>query len=199
MKPLIAASAAVALLAASAPALAASGDWRQDARPEDAHRLGRLDEAWTTALRQARASGFARDVARLGALAQPRAALPRPEPAPGPWRCRTVKLGSPGGQGLNFVAYGWFRCRVELTPGGDLILEKTTGSQRPRGHLYPQSRTRQVFLGAVAWGDDAAAVYGRDPERDQVGVFERIGRQRYRLVLPFPKQESTLDIIELAR
>ena len=56
-----------------------------------------------------------------------------------------------------------------------------------------------MYLGAVAWGDEGPAVYGRDPERDQVDVVERIGPQRWRLVLPFPQQESTLDIIELQR
>ena len=52
---------------------------------------------------------------------------------------------------------------------------------------------------AVAWGDERSAAYGRDPERDQAGVFQRIGANRWRLVLPWPKQESTLDILELAR
>jgi hypothetical protein len=32
-----------------------------------------------------------------------------------------------------------------------------------------------------------------------LGVFERIGPQRWRLVIPFPKQESKLDILELTR
>lgn len=188
-----------AALAIATPALAASGDWREDASREDALRIERLDEAWKTALAEARKDGHGRDIAKLGALADPRVALNRPQPAPGAWRCRTVKLGSPDPQGLSFVAYGWFRCRVELTPGGDLILEKTTGSQRPSGNLYPQTARRLVFLGAVAWGDEGRAVYGRDPERDQIGAFERIGPQRYRLALPFPKQESRLDLIELAK
>lgn len=175
-------------------ALAASADWRQDARPDDRQRLARLDGAWRTALDEAAASP--RELKALGALVKPGAALPRPQPAPGAYRCRTVKLGT-GGSGL--IAYGWFRCQIELTPGGDLILRKTTGSQRPIGHLYPDAQRRLVYLGAVAWGDEGSARYGRDAERDQVGVFERIGAQRFRLVLPWPKQESTLDILELRR
>ncbi|WP_374577078.1 DUF4893 domain-containing protein [Phenylobacterium sp. J367] len=51
----------------------------------------------------------------------------------------------------------------------------------------------------MAWGTEGRAAYGRDPERDQVGVVERIGERTWRLVLPFPKQESTLDLIELRR
>lgn len=189
----------IGCLTLAGEALAASGDWRDDANREDARRLERLDQAWAEALRQARSAGHGRDLRRLGALADPRAALSRPEPSPGAWRCRTIKLGSPDRRGLAYVAYGWFRCRVTLTPGGDLILEKTTGSQRPAGNLYPQSRTRLVFLGAVAWAEEGRGAYGRDPERDQIGAFERIGPQRYRLALPYPKQESVLDLIELAR
>lgn len=189
---------ALSLLAAE-PALAASADWRADVLREDARRLERLDEAWDAALAGARADGLGRQLARLGALADPRVSLPRPQPRPGSYRCRTIKLGSQNG-GPGFVAYGWFRCRVELTPGGDLVLEKVTGSQRQAGHLYPDARRRLVFLGAVAWGSgEGRAQYGRDRERDQIGVLERIGPGRYRLALPWPRQESTLDLLELRR
>lgn len=193
----VALSFAAAVTAAGA-ALAASADYRQDASASDLGRLARLDEAWDIAIRQAGADQA--KVRGLGALVKPGGALARPHPTPGSYRCRTIKLGLGGPQaGSGLVAYGWFRCRVELTPGGDLLLTKTTGSQRPMGNLYPDSPRRLVYLGAVAWGDEGQVRYGRDPERDQIGVFERIGPQRYRLVLPYPKQESTLDILELAR
>ena len=195
MKALAALALCIALPAA---ALAASADYRQDARPADLARLHGLDAAWREALGQARSSS--QQLRSLGQLVKPSAAIERPEPTPGAYRCRTIKLGLNGaGAGTGLVAYGWFRCRVELTPGGDLILSKTTGSQRPMGHLYPDTRRRLVYLGAVAWGDDTAVRYGENVERDQIGVFERIGPQRYRLVLPYPRQESTLDILELAR
>jgi hypothetical protein len=189
----------VLALTFAGPAATASADWRRDARPEDVRRYEDLDRAWTEALRQAREAGYGAQVSKLGALTDRRVALSRPQPTPGAYRCRTVKLGTPSGQGLPFVAYGWFRCRVELTPGGDLILAKTTGSQRPYGNLYPQGPRRLAYLGAVAWGQEGLVRYGENPERDQVGAFERIGRDRYRLVLPYPKQESVLDLIELAK
>lgn len=190
---------AVSLLTA-APALAASGDWRGDAQRADVRRIERLDEAWTEALSEARRDGHGRDLRALGALVDPRVALARPQPAPGTYRCRTIKLGSQGAVGLSYVAYGWFRCRVALTPGGDLILEKTTGSQRQAGNLYPDASKRLVFLGAVAWGaGEGRAQYGRSPERDQAGVLERVGANQYRLALPWPQQESKLDILELRR
>ncbi len=192
-------AALLAALAMATGAQAASGDWRQDARTADAARLRKLDAAWADALAEAGRKD-PRGLRALGALADPKGALPRPHPGPGDYRCRTVKLGSgPGAAGLPLVAYAWFKCNVELTPGGDLILAKTTGSQRTRGNLYPETARRLVYLGAVAWADERAVAYGRNPDRDQAGVFERIGANRWRLVLPYPKQESTLDILELAR
>ncbi|RAK56687.1 DUF4893 domain-containing protein [Phenylobacterium deserti] len=192
-----AAAAALAIcIAIPAAASAASAEYRQDARPADLARLARLDQAWREALSHA----SPQQLRGLGAVVRPDAALVRPEPTPGAYRCRTLKLGLKGAApSSGLITYGWFRCRVELTPGGDLILSKTTGSQRPMGHLYPDTRRRQVYLGAVAWGDEGPVRYGDNDERDQIGVFERIGAQRYRLVLPYPKQESTLDILELAR
>lgn len=183
-----------------------SDDWRTVATPADASLLGRLDQAWSLARAEAEARGFADEVESLGVLVDPNAGQAgRLQPPPGDYRCRTIKMGArdagPGrAQGLAYVAYPAFRCRVELTPGGDLILEKTTGSQRTRGLLYPDTDRRLVYVGAQAWGDESGfPAYGAKAERDQLGVFERIGPQRWRLVIPFPKQESKLDILELTR
>ncbi|MBO9709200.1 MAG: DUF4893 domain-containing protein [Caulobacter sp.] len=191
--------AAAVALAAAGTAYAAAAHWRDDAKPGDQKRLSRLDEAWKAALAEARADGHGAELKALGAVADPRAGLARPQPTPGTYRCRTIKLGTQGDT-LSYVAYGWFKCRVDLSPGGDLTLEKTTGSQRQFGNLYPDAARRLVFLGAVAWGDgEGRATYGRDPERDQAGVFERVGPNQYRLAMPWPQQESKLDILELRR
>lgn len=191
--------ATLALTALASTALAASATWRDDVRPADVARYRELDAAWADGLRQARRAGHGAELRKLGALVDPKVALPRPHPAPGAYRCRTIKLGTPTGTTLPFVQYGWFACRVELTPGGDLILAKTSGSQRPYGNLYPEDPRRLVYLGAVAWGDEGRVRYGEDPDRDQIGAFERIGPNRYRLAIPHPKQESVLDLIELAK
>ena len=54
------------------------------------------------------------------------------------------------------------------------------------------------MLGSMALAQEAAAnSYGRNPERDLVAVLERIGEARWRLVLPWPRNESNLDLIEL--
>ncbi|NBB64744.1 DUF4893 domain-containing protein [Pseudomonas sp. ODNR1LW] len=198
----------VAPEAADAPMATADGiqdgtdDWRQVATPGDASLLGRLDQAWRMARAEAEAAGFAPQVEALGPLVDPNAGQDgRIQPAPGDYRCRTIKLGrrDPGG-GLAYVDYPWFACSVEMTPGGDLILTKTAGSQRTRGLLYPDTDRRLVYLGAQAWGDETDfPAYGRRPQRDQLGVFERIGAQRWRLVIPWPKQEAKLEILELTR
>ena len=179
-----------------------TSDWRQVVSPADAANLGRLDQAWRLGRAEAEDAGFAQQVEALGPLVDPNAGQAgRLQPAPGTYRCRTINLGSKGEGGLAYLAYPYFRCTIELTPGGDLILTKTTGSQRTRGLLYPDTDRRLIFVGAEAWGMDETGWpdYGDQSIRDQVGVFERIGSDRWRLVLPWPKVDSKLEILELVR
>lgn len=179
-----------------------AANWREIVSADDASRLGRLDQAWRLARAEAEDKGFAAEVEALGPLVDPNAGLAdRLQPAPGDYRCRTIKLGSNGPGGLGYLEYPWFRCTVELTPGGDLVLTKTTGSQRTRGLLYPDTERRLVFVGAQAWGMDETGwpTYGQMPERDQLGVFERIGPERWRLVIPWPRVDAKLEILELAK
>jgi hypothetical protein len=177
--------------------------WRTVANAEDQSRVDRLADAWTTALREAnKGHVHGAELDSLGMLAVPNAGLAgNLQPGPGKYRCRTIKIGSLIEGGLTYVAYPYFTCTIELTPGGDLILTKTGGSQRTRGLLYPDTDKRLVFVGAQAWGSDETEypAYGQRAERDQVGVFERVGADRWRLVLPWPKQESKLEILELKK
>jgi hypothetical protein len=186
--------------AAQAPLPAqASDDWQVYAKPSDVQRLSRLDSAWEEGLKRARAEGHEAELDALGSLAKPGGGLtPRVQPAPGEYRCRTYKLGGEA-QGLPFVAYPYFKCAVELTPGGDLIVRKLDGSQRFEGKLYPERDNRLVYLGAAALGSETPPAYGDDAERDQIGVLARVGDQRWRLALPWPQAESVLDIIELVK
>lgn len=194
---------------ASAPAATPSAgeqggtdNWRQVALAAGADSLDRMDEAWRQARNEAEDAGFADELKALGALVEPGAAQTgRLQPAPGAYRCRTIKIGARNKGGLAFVDYPFFRCTIELTPGGDLILTKTTGSQRTRGLLYPDTDSRLVFIGAQAWGDDETRfpAYGDQPVRDQVGALERIGPTRWRLVIPWPTLESKLEILELVK
>ncbi|WP_174278704.1 DUF4893 domain-containing protein, partial [Sphingomonas bacterium] len=87
----------------------------------------------------------------------------------------------------------WGRCRVDATG-----LAKLDGPQRPVGRLYPDATTRGVFLGALALGDETRPLrHGRDADRDLAGWVERTGDTSWRVVLPRPRFESTLDLLEL--
>ena len=173
-------------------------DWRSIITSNDRDRYVRRDAAWRLALEQARRQTGSGDLGSLGDLIRPNAARNSVAPPPGAYRCRTVKLGSQGGEtGLGFVVYGWFDCRIEQTPRG-LKFSKTTGSQRPSGLLFPEDARQMVMLGSVALAAEPPAnSYGQRPERDIVAVMERIGDARWRLVIPWPQNESNLDLIEL--
>ena len=173
-------------------------DWRRIITSIDRHRYRRLDSAWTLALQQARRQAGSGDLNSLGDLIDPDAGMRGVAPPPGAYRCRTVKLGSQGGEaGLGYVVYGWFACRIEQTPNG-LKFSKSTGSQRPSGLLFPENDRQMVMLGSMALASEPAAnSYGQRPDRDLVAVLELISERRWRLVIPWPQNESNLDLIEL--
>ncbi|MBA3050248.1 MAG: DUF4893 domain-containing protein [Alphaproteobacteria bacterium] len=173
-------------------------DWRGIVTASDRDRYSRRDAAWSLALQQARRQAGSGDLTGLGDLIEPRAARSPVAPPPGDYRCRTVKLGSQGGEdGLGYVVYGWFACRIEQTPNG-LKFSKLTGSQRPGGLLFPENDRQMVMLGSMALAAEPPAnSYGQRPDRDLIAVLERIGDRRWRLVIPWPQAESNLDLIEL--
>lgn len=184
--------------APEAPGGVVLADWRGVITAADRDRYQRRVAAWNLALEQARRQPGSGDLAGLGDLIDPNAARPGVSPPPGAYRCRTVKLGSQGDDdGLGYVVYGWFACRIEQTPAG-LKLTKRTGSQRPAGLLFPENDREMVFLGSMALASEPAArSYGLRPDRDIVAVLERIGEKRWRLVTPWPATESNLDLLEL--
>jgi hypothetical protein len=97
---------------------------------------------------------------------------------------------------LDYVAYPNFACRV-AGAGTVQSFAKLTGSQRHVGTIFPDP-LRQVFLGTLVLGDEARAMqYGSDEERNVAGFVERIGPQRWRLVMPRPHFESQVDVMEL--
>jgi hypothetical protein len=173
-----------------------SEPWRNVATATDLDRLERIDSAWQEALAEARRGGFARQIAAEGALLDPQAALPRAAPTPGSYRCRVIKLGTPG-RGRAFRAFNPFFCHVGVE-GELLSITKQTGSERPGGYLWDLDTRRLVFLGSMALGtEEVPRAYGEDAERDMAGMFERVGPFRWRLVVPWPRGESKLDVFEL--
>jgi hypothetical protein len=178
--------------------VASDPEWKSIATAEDAGRIARVEEAWHEALAQARKGGFANAIKSEGDLLQPDAALPRPAPTPGSYRCRVIKLGAQRAKDPAFNAYKPFFCYVEVEK--DLLtIVKQTGTQRPAGRLYPDSEEKQlIFLGTLTLGsEDAPRAYGESADRNMAGIFERVAPFRFRLVIPWPLKESKLDVIEL--
>ena len=174
-----------------------SDAWKAVATAADKDRLARLGLAWQEALDEAGKTNAA-DIRREGKLLLPRSALPRPEPTPGSYNCRLIKLGSATPKGKPYETFKPFFCYVEVEDNL-LTIVKQTGSQRPAGRLWEDDElTRLVFLGSLALGDESTPVgYGDDPKRDMAGVIERIGPFRWRLVIPWPQSTSKLDVFEL--
>ena len=176
---------------------AKSETWKAVATAADQDRLARLGLAWQEALDEAGRTNGA-DLRKEGKLLLPRAALPRPDPTPGSYNCRLIKLGRTGPKGKTYESFKPFFCYVEVE-GDQLTIVKQTGSQRPAGRLWQDDDpTRLVFLGSLALGDeDQPLAYGDDPKRDMAGVLERIGAFKWRLVIPWPQSTSKLDVFEL--
>ena len=181
---------------ATTPATPPTQGWQQVATEADRERLREWRTAFTRALEQARAGGHAADVEGEGVLLAPDAPLGGPIPN-GDYRCRVIKVGAKSEGLLNYIAYPAFRCRISQQ-GNLQHFDKLTGSQRHHGTIYPADQLRGVLLGTIVLGDETRAYqYGRDPERDVAGWVERIGDRRWRLLLPYPRYESTIDVIEL--
>ena len=174
-----------------------TSEWRAAATGVDRARLRDWRGAFIEALAKARASGHGAAIAAEGALLDPDAALGDPPIPNGDYRCRVIKLGAKQPGLLDFVAYPAFNCRVRGA-GGSQGFAKRSGSQRPVGLIFPGDAMRQVFLGTLVLGDERRAMqYGRDPDRDVAAFVERIGPARWRMVMPRPAFESTIDVIEL--
>jgi Domain of unknown function (DUF4893) len=171
--------------------------WRQIVTPSDRERLRDWRSSFTAALDAARKHGHSAEIDREDALLNPDAALANGGIPNGMYRCRVIKLGAKAQGNLDFVSYPGFTCR--LRPDHQLQrLSKLSGSQRYVGIVFPNDAVRQVFLGTLVLGDERRALqYGQDEARDVAGYVERIGPQRWRLIMPKPNFESQLDVMEL--
>jgi uncharacterized protein DUF4893 len=190
-------AAAIVALAAGA----ASAGWQDVASKFDQDRLARLDEAKQKALAEAHAGQGSGDSTAIDSALGPASHAPAGKELIGAWRCRTIKLGGV----TPYVVYNWFNCRISEHSGG-LFFEKTSGSQHTNGFLYP-GEGGMVYLGASSVtgepahaysGNGASAGASATPD-DQIGILTMIGPGHARLEMPFPLQESTLDVIELKR
>lgn len=176
--------------------VANAASWQTVATAEDRRRLRDWRGAFVQGLVQARAAGNGPAIAREGLLLEPDAAIGGTIPN-GDYRCRIVKLGARSPGLLPFISYPAFNCRIARS-GRLQAFTKLSGSQRQVGYIFPHDRLRQVFLGTLVLGDEQRAlVYGADSDRDLAGFVERIDSRRWRLLLPSPRFESLIDVVEL--
>ena len=168
--------------------------WQGIASVADKGRLANVSGAWAAGLADARKAGFVSALREESELVKSNAALVRPAPTPGSYRCRLVKLGGKPA----FEKFKPFFCYVEVD-GELLTIVKQTGSQRPAGRLWDDDDPKRlIFLGSLALGDEEAPrAYGDSPRRDMAGILERTGPFRWRLVIPWPQDGSKLHAYEL--
>jgi hypothetical protein len=168
--------------------------WQAIASAADKQRIANVSGAWAAGLASARKAGFNQALREESELLKSNAALARPAPTPGSYRCRLVKLGGKPA----FEKFKPFFCYVEVD-GNLLTIVKQTGSQRPAGRLWEDDiPVRLIFLGSLALGDEEAPLaYGDNPKRDMAGILERTGPFRWRLVIPWPQDGSKLHAYEL--
>ena len=163
----------------------------------DRVRLRDWRKTFQDALAEARKSGHSAEIAREGVLLDPDAAQAGPAIPNGMYRCRVIKLGAKTEGNLAFVSYPGFTCRVRAERSLQR-LSKLSGSQRYVGLIFPGDAIRQVYLGTLVLGDERRAMqYRQDDQRDIAAYLERIGPSRWRLVMPAPRFESRLDVMEL--
>ena len=182
---------------ATVPISSAGTDWRSLATPADRSRLRQWRQAWVDALAKVRGSSDAAAIAGDTTLFDPDRALAGAMPPAGAYRCRVVKLGANGTAMRNVTLYPAVDCNVD-EEGDVSSLYKVSGGQRPVGLVFRDSDARAIFLGTMVLGDETKPLdYGQDATRDLAGYIERIGPKRWRLVMPYPRFESLLDVVEI--
>ncbi len=171
-------------------------NWRSVATKADRLRLRNWREAWATGLERARQKD-AQKLAAQGALFDADRSLPAAVPPPGKYRCRVFKLGAQGTAMAEFTSAPDTDCSVDQH-GGVSRFYKNNGPQRAVGTIFDGNNGRAIFLGTLQLGDEGRAMdYGRDTARDLAGYVDRIGDRRWRIILPYPRFESVVDVIEL--
>ena len=172
--------------------------WKEVATTDDRQRLADWRSSFVAALDSAKKAGHAADIASEGVLLEPDAALGPPAVPNGMFRCRVIKVGAKADSGG--AAYSSFPaslCRVKADRGLQRF-NKFGGQQRYVGLIFPGDAIDQVFLGTLVLGDETLALqYGQDQLRDVAGYVQRIGPNRWRIIMPKPHFESQFDVIEL--
>lgn len=191
--------ASLSLVASDAASAApdAQPDWRQKATEADQKRIEEWRKALAKGTEGAVAAGESEKLNRRAPLFDPEATLSGSMLPPGLYNCSVTKLGGNPDRGLPYIAYPAFRCRV-VKQGNRYQFTKLTGSQLTSGWIYPEGDQQSVYVGTGFYGhEDRARPYGESEKRDEVAVLHRIGKQRWRMVFPYPYYESVVNVMEL--
>lgn len=201
---------AMVSVAVSAAAAVPPQRWQAMATATDRDRLARLWPAWTRALAQVRAAGGSAALQGLGPIAAPDAVMMNadsadivagaskgPLPGPGTYRCRTIRLGHKGVPAAAGVVQADAPLPCRILRRGTRLWFQSTGPRRLEGQLHADGN-RLVLLGTIGLGGERSSVaYGADVERDAIGALRAVAPGLWRLELPWPTWQSTLDIVEI--
>lgn len=161
----------------------------------DQARMAQLGATRVRGLAEALETENAKDRTTIAALFRTEHATPLAGDLPGPYQCRTIKLGgiSPG------LVYDWFKCEIKPGEGGRMLIRKTTGSQNFAGELE-LTDSGWAYRGVLFYGyENGPGRYEADEERQQAGCLTSVTGSPFYLTLelPAPKFESVHDVIEL--
>jgi len=181
--------------------------WQAVITDADRGRLAQLSGAWEQARADITSAGADAQLAALGPVVPalsgtgPMGEAPADValPAPGEYRCRTIRLGWRQGTPRStppVQAGDWGPCSL-VADGVLLRFETAPDQQRWFGTLYPDI-DRLIFLGSVALdGEMGRLRYGEDAARDQLGVLTMVAPGHWRIALPWPRWSARLVLIEL--
>jgi len=172
-------------------------DWHDFITDPDHLRLRAWRKAMVDGLTKARAGGYGAKIDAEGPLLDPDAGIDGAGLPVGYYHCRVIKLGAKTAGQDEYIAYPAHRCQVRPSGGVSRLVE-LNGLQKPSGRLYQDGPSRVVFLGTMILGDEVKPIaYGRDSDRDIVGVVQRVEPKRWRMIMPQPAWESLADVMEL--
>jgi hypothetical protein len=172
-------------------------DWREIATQDDQKRLRDWRASFVAAITASRKGGRGPEIDGEGDLLKPDVAIADPALPNGLYQCRLVKVGAKSARNMPYLRSGPLACRVSQD-GRRQQLVMLGGVQREIGLVFPDDAIHQVFLGTLMLpGETRAMQYGADENRDVAGYIERIGPERWRLVMPAPHFDSMLAVLEL--
>ncbi|MDQ2879375.1 MAG: DUF4893 domain-containing protein, partial [Pseudomonadota bacterium] len=162
------------------PSAGDAAGWRAIASPADQARIDGLAARWqkldTAIPARRRPRGAVERHLLDPAAAQPLAAIP-----PGAYWCRLHRIGAVPISAGGSPDY----CFVTLEHG-KLAFTRQSGTTLPGGWLFADEDNKRMVLLATdrPAGAASAPAYGSNAARDIVGVIERIGPLKWRLVTP---------------